>query len=302
VPLRHASYSDRRPWELLHAASALSEAQEFDVIHNHAGESVVAMANMVDVPMLSTLHCAITADTLPLWSRYQGWYNTVSSAQARGLPELEHPRFAGVVYNAIEVATFPFQPEKEDFLLFLSRVCPEKGTTLAIEVARRLNRRLIIAGKVDPVDVAYFESEVKPLIDGEQVVFFGEADGRQKRDLYSRALCLLAPIQWEEPFGLVLAEAQACGTPVVTCPRGAAPEVVEHGITGYLSDTVEGLCQAVENLPGLDPAACRARVERYFDVPQMVDGYEQLYGKMLRHAELVGGGGGLEPSASTLPS
>jgi glycosyltransferase involved in cell wall biosynthesis len=286
--LRTAECADTRPWDLLHAASALARAGEFDIVHNHAGEVVLAMADLVRRPILSTLHCAITDDTWPLWNRHRGWYNAISHAQARGLPPLAGPKLAGVVHNAVDVKTFPFREEKEDFLLFLARICPEKGVTIAIEVARRLDRQLIIAGKVDRADAAYFQREVEPLIDGDQVVFVGEADGERKRDLLSRAACLLLPLQWEEPFGLALAEALACGTAVVACPRGAAPEVVEHGVGGFLAEGIDDLCQAVADTGRIRPADCRARAEQRFDVATMVAGYEELYGKILRHDELAG--------------
>jgi glycosyltransferase involved in cell wall biosynthesis len=185
--------------------------------------------------------------------------------------------FAGVVYNAIDVQSFPFQKEKGDYLLFLSRISPEKGPHVAVEVARRAGYPLIIAGKVDPADAAFFQDTVAPLIDGSHVRFAGEADARMKRELFRNARALLMPISWDEPFGLVLAEAQACGTPVISFDRGAAPEIVSHGRTGFIVTDVESMVEAVSRVGEIDPAACREHVARHFDRHIMATNYLRLY-------------------------
>lgn len=274
--------ADRHPHDWLHVASALADAEGFDLIHNHAGELAMAMSRLVRTPMLTTMHCLITPDTYPIWSRYRGHYNTISWSAYRRMPPVEGPRFVGVIYNGIRVASFPFQARKEDFLLFLSRISPEKGPHLAIEVARRAGRKLIMAGKVDEQDRPFYECTVRPLIDGRQVEFLGEADGRLKRELYRKASALILPLTWEEPFGLVMAEAMACGTPVLALRRGAAPEVVVHGETGFLADTVDGLVAAVDKVPSISPARCRQHVEARFDVAAMADAYEAAYDRIVR--------------------
>src|SRR5262249_25441911 len=152
---------------------------------------------------------------------------------------IDGPRFMGPVYNAIDVDSYPFQPEKGENLLFLSRLAPEKGPQHAIAVARKLGMRLILAGKVDNFDRDFFEEVVRDQIDGEQIVYFGEANAEQKRELYANARCLLMPICWEEPFGLVMPEAMACGTPVVAFRRGSVPELIAHGETGFVVDSVD---------------------------------------------------------------
>jgi glycosyltransferase involved in cell wall biosynthesis len=186
-----------------------------------------------------------------------------------------------VVHNAIDVASFPFSNDKDDYLLFLSRIAPEKGTHLAIEAARRLGMPLIVAGKVDRVDRAYFHEVVEPLIDGEQVVFHGEADAACKRELFRRAYCLVIPLRWDEPFGLVLAEAMACGTPVVAFRRGAAPEVVAHGETGFLVDDLDELVGAVRRVDAIDPARCRRHVEEHFSPELAGQRYLAIYRSIL---------------------
>ncbi len=269
------------PYELVHAAEALRDAQDFDIVHNHTGEILMAFTGLIDVPMLTTTHGNLTPDSRFVWERYHGFYNTISWSQAKRFVGFPSAQFAGVVHNAIDVQTYPFRPDKEDFLLCLARVSPEKGTHLAIEVARRLSMPLVIAGKVDAVDRAYFEAMIEPQIDGRLVRFFGEANAEEKRVLYARARCLLAPISWEEPFGLVMPEAMACGTPVIAFARGAAPEIVADGETGFLVDDVDGMAEAVRHIGDIDPRRCRSYVEERFDVPVMVDGYLEVYERIV---------------------
>ena len=269
--------SDATPYECMHAGAAIAGAKQFDIIHTHAMEPVMALAGLVNVPMLTTMHCLITSDTRIVWRHYSGYYNTISRAQFSTLPPLEKPQHAGVVRNAVDVASFPFSTQKDDYLLCLNRVAPEKGTHLAIEAARRAGRKLIIAGKVDPVDRDYYEAAVKPRVDGRDVVFLGEADQRTKRELYARAACVLMPICWEEPFGLVMVEAMACGTPVIAFARGAAPELIVDGETGFLVDDVDSMLEALGKIDTIEPDCCRQHVEANFDVPVMVEGYLRLY-------------------------
>ncbi len=269
------------PYELVHGAEALRDAQDFDIVHNHTGEILMAFAGLINVPMLTTTHGNLTPDARFVWEHYNGFYNAISWSQAKRMVGLHSAQFAGVVHNAINVQTFPFLANKKDYLLCLARVSPEKGTHLSIEVAHRLSMPLIIAGKVDVVDREYFEAMVEPHIDGTNVRFFGEANAKEKRDLYARARCLLAPIEWEEPFGLVMPEAMACGTPVIAFARGAAPEIIVDGETGFLVDDVDGMVEAVRHVGDIDPRRCRSHVEERFNVPVMVDGYLDAYERIL---------------------
>jgi glycosyltransferase involved in cell wall biosynthesis len=271
-----------------HAVSSLKDAAGFDIIHNHNGEETMALAALLpDVPMLTTMHCLITSDTKFIWDRYEGSFNCISWAQRRAMPTITGGTFAGVAHNGIDVASFPFQREKAEHLLFLSRISPEKGPQLAVEVAKRTGRRLIIAGKVDPVDREFFHEVVEPLIDGDQIIFRGEADARMKRDLFRSAACVLMPITWDEPFGLVQAEAMACGTPVIVFDRGAAGEIVDHGETGFLVRDVDEMVDAVGRLETIDPAYCRARMEQRFDGYVMTARYLEIYDSMLAGRHLT---------------
>jgi glycosyltransferase involved in cell wall biosynthesis len=281
---------DRTPYDCLHNAIALCEAKGFDIVHNHAGELAMAMSHLIKTPMLSTMHCLITPDTKIVWDHYPWFYNTISHAQRLSMPEIENKNFVGVVHNAIDVETFPFSVEKDDYLLFLARICPEKGTHHAIEVARILGKKLLIAGKVDQVDRTYFEKEIKPEIDGRQIQFLGEADAEEKRALYAKAYCLLAPICWEEPFGLFLIEAMACGTPVIAFAKGAAPEIIVHGRTGYLVHDVEQMAKAAYLVDQIDPHHCREHVKRNFDKHRMVRDYLATYEEVLNLSTVIAEG------------
>jgi glycosyltransferase involved in cell wall biosynthesis len=270
--------ADRHPYEWVHVASALARAGDYDVVHNHSGELAMSMTEMVQTPVLTTTHCLSTPDTAFIWRRYRHAYNTLSRRQqSHFTPIALHAANAGHVHNAVAVDTFPFEPVKGQDLLFLSRVAPEKGPQHAVEVAKRSGRRLIIAGKVDQYDRLFFEEVMRDLIDGEQIVFFGEADAAQKRELYARARCLLFPITWEEPFGLVMPEAMACGTPVVAFNRGSAPEVIDHGRTGFVVDTIEEMVDAVARVGAIEPSACRLHVRLNFSPEAMARRYLAIY-------------------------
>jgi glycosyltransferase involved in cell wall biosynthesis len=216
---------------------------------------------------------------LPFFEQFHDLpYVSISHAQRQGAPA--GMRFVDTVYNGID--TRAFQPaRKGGYVLNLGRISPEKGTHVAIEVAKRAGWPLVIAAKVDPVDQAYFEERVKPHIDGDRVTYVGEVGGRRKADLLAGAEVLLHPVQWPEPFGLVMAEAMAAGTPVVATPLGSVPEVVEPGLTGYIASDVEGLAAAIALARGLDGAACRQRAVERFDAARMAEGYVRVYERLL---------------------
>ena len=221
------SNSDAGLLNMLNMVSCLEQADRFDIIHNHTSLEGLSTAGLVKTPVLTTLHGNIDGDWRLLFTHYRGWYNTISRSAKSLLPEKE--RFAGVVPNAIDVKTYAFNSARRDHhLLFLSRMSHEKGPHLAIEVARSLGCQLILAGNVDRVDEEYFRSQVLPKVDGDQIQYVGEVDFHRKRELLSKAYCLLAPITWPEPFGLFMVESMACGTPVLAFNRGAAPEVIKH--------------------------------------------------------------------------
>jgi len=273
--------------DLLHVTNAFMGADKFDVIHNHAGYSGISMSNLVSTPVLTTLHGIFTEVNKPLFKAFKNscYYNSISDEQRKGFPDLN---YVGTVYNAIDISTFPFSETKEDYFFLISRVSPLKGTHLAVEIARKAGVKLILAGKIDPgADMAYFEKEVKPYVDGKQIMFLEEVTEEKKRELLKNARGFLFPLQWAEPFGLVMIEAMVCGTPVIGFPYGAVPEVVVHKETGFLAKNVEEMVDFVKRVDEIDPHKCRQHVEEKFSVKRMVDDYEALYGEVLKRGKVT---------------
>ncbi len=252
---------------------------EFDIIHNHIGWRVLAFKDLIHQPMVTTLHS-------PLSIPYQqeifrqvkdANYITISLAQRTPMPELN---FVANVYNGLEVAKFPFTPvaeAKDPYFAFLARMSPEKGPLQAIDIAKRAGLKLVMATKVDTVDKEFYEKQVKPLIDGKQIVHIGEIGMDTKAQFLGNARALLAPIQWEEPFGLFFAESMLCGTPVITMKRGSAPEVVKDGVGGFVCADSDEAVQKVAQIDQIDRSACRDYAESHFSSEKMADGYLAAY-------------------------
>lgn len=267
--------------DLLHVTEAFLRASEFDVIHNHAGYSGIALANFVSTPVLTTLHGIFTDINKPFFSRFKDsvYYNSISEEQRRGLPSLN---YIATIYNAIDISSYKFSKKKKDYYVSLGRVCALKGTHLAIEVAKRAGVKLLIAGKIDAgKDTIYFQEKVEPHIDGKQIVFLGEVTEKQKRELLRDAKGFIFPLQWSEPFGLVMIEAMICGTPVISFPYGAVPEVVRDKETGFVVRSIGEMVEAVKTIDQIDTKKCRDLVEERFGVSRMVDDYEDVYEKIV---------------------
>ena len=261
--------------EVLHAAHAadLLADLDVDVVHDHSLAGPLA-ATRYQAPTLLTAHGPVDGEVGAYHRRLGLPLVAISDFQRRAAPDLP---WVGRVHNAIPVASFPYRRDKDDFCLFLGRMSPDKGPDLAIQAAHAAGLPIVVAAKCsEPAERRYFQQRVRPLL-GRQDVWVGEADADAKRDLLGRARCLVFPVRWDEPFGLVMAEALACGTPVVALPRGSVPEVVEHGVTGWICQEPEQLARGILEAGRLDPAACRRRAEWRFDVAGMVAGYERLY-------------------------
>ncbi len=269
---------------MLNVVACLEQAEKYDIIHNHANVEGIAMAGLVKTPVLTTLHDGLRGDRLALFTASKGYYNTISRSARALLPDREG--FVGVIHNAIDCKSHPFQGEKGDYLLFLSRISREKGPHLAIEVAKRAECRLVIAGNVVTMDdEEYFKQMVMPQVDGHFVQYCGETGGIEKKELFANALCLLMPITWPEPFGLAMVEAMACGTPVIAFNRGSAPEVVLHGKTGFIVKDVDHMVEAVKHVNRIDRRYCREHVERHFDTARMADDYLTAYEQILNEVQ-----------------
>ncbi len=273
----------------VHVASALGEAGDYDIIHSHNGPpSELAMAMSLahpEIPMLTTLHCQPTPETAFISSHYRGWYNVISQQQARVISPFPEGHYAGVVYNATRVESFPYQTDKDDYVLYMGRMTPEKPPHLAAEAARMAGIQLLIAGKMSTEEEhRYYETCLKPILNRPGVQFLGEADGEMKRKLYAGAKCLLLPLCWEEPFGLVMIEAMACGTPVIAFNRGAASEIIIDGENGFLVTNVEEMASAIKNVQDIDPLRCRRSVEERFSPGALADRYLEVYEDVIAHS------------------
>jgi len=257
-------------------------AGEFDLIHNHIDYFAYPISRLIRTPMVTTLHGRLDLPEL------QGVYAefpevrlvSISNAQRAPLPQAH---WLATVYNGIDVSRFTLHEQPGKYLAFLGRISPEKRPDLAVEIARAVDMPLRIAAKVDPVDRDYFE-EIQPLLRDPRVEFVGEIDDAQKDEFLGNAYAYLFPIDWPEPFGITMAEAMACGTPVIAMARGSVPEVVASGRMGFICRTVDEMIAAVAEVSHLDRRACRAHVEARFSVERMADGYEAVYARMLEEA------------------
>lgn len=266
---------------LTHVAFAYSQADEFDIIHNNTGVSGIVMARLVKTPVLTTLHNNyFIRQNKPFFEENKDnqFYNAISEAQRRSIPGLKYVK---TVYNAINTDEYPYEEKKEDYLLSIGNLWAVKGTDIAIEVAKRLKTKLIIAGKLDPAGVDFFNEKVKPQIDNKLIFYEGQVSTERKYELFAKAKAFLFPIRWEEPFGLVMVESMACGTPVVAFGRGSVPEVIEDGKTGYIVDTVDEMVEAVKKVDKISPRACREHAEANFSPKKMAQDYLLAFEEVL---------------------
>lgn len=268
------------PWELyemLNLAAAVEQCGEFDVIHYEAAYYPMSLAftRLCATPIVQTLHHSPSAAEVRLWSRYpEAPFVAISKEQERLLHGLN---VVGTVLHGIDTDNFAFQETPEDYLLFLGRFTDGKGPLQAIEIAKRVGMRLILAAAEDD----YYRERIAPHVDGRNVVYFGEADFKAKVKLYGGARALLYPIQAREPFGLVLAEAMACGTPVAALDRGAVREVVDEGVTGLIFHDLEEMTRGLPRVFDLDRRRVHERAVARFGTRRMVDEYIAVYKRIV---------------------
>ncbi|ATA27804.1 putative glycosyltransferase [Mycobacterium lepraemurium] len=267
------------------AITRIAKEDGVDIVHDHtfAGPMNAPIYQGLGVPTVVTVHGPIDDDLHPYYRELSGDVGLVaiSDRQRQLAPELN---WVGRVHNALRIDEWPFETEKHDYALFLDRYAPYKGAHLALRAVHEAGIPLVLAGKCsEPSEKEYFEDCVRSLLTDNDHVF-GEADAVSKRKLLSRARCLLFPIQWEEPFGIVMIEAMVCGTPVVALRGGAVSEVVADGVTGVVCDHPEELPGAIARAQTLDPHACRRHVAANFAVAQFGSSYEAIYRNVLQHA------------------
>jgi glycosyltransferase involved in cell wall biosynthesis len=267
-------------YEADHVASAFARIEEmdetFDVLHDNCGFTAFAFADRIDIPVVHTLHGPFTEETSAFYARHghKACAVALSGYQAREAPdELE---VVAVIGNPIVVDDYPFREEKDDYLLWIGRLNDDKGPHRAIAAAEEAGARLLLAGPVQPGQEKFFAREVEPHLDGERIRYIGEV-GEEKGDLFAGARAFLMPIRWPEPFGLVMTEAMACGTPVIAFPEGSAPELVIDGETGFVVGDEREMAAAVGRLDEIDPERCRESARERFDVAAVAESYERAY-------------------------
>ncbi|MBW4599011.1 MAG: glycosyltransferase family 4 protein [Calothrix sp. FI2-JRJ7] len=268
-------------YEMLQLSQVYERAEEFDIIHSHMGCAALPYAKMVKTPTVHTLHGIFTSDNEKMFvhAKHQP-YVSISNAQRE--PRLDLNCVA-TVYNGIDINSHKFhaQPAEQPYLAFLGRMSAEKGPHKAIQIAKKSGWRLKMGGKVDVVDKEFFESQIKPHIDGKQIEYLGEATHADKNELMGGAVATLFPITWREPFGLVMVESMAAGTPVIAMSLGSAPEVINPGVSGYLCNDVSECINVIDKAAQLDRHAVREYVTQQFSAQRMADGYEEVYRKIL---------------------
>jgi len=250
---------------------------EFDLVHIHHPETALATSRLFpDVPTAFTLHDPVYPwyrELFELYAEPNHHYISISDNQRRDAPDLP---YAATVYNGTNVELFSFSEEHEDYLLFAGRITPQKGVKEAIQVAKETNHRLLIIGPVAHGSEGYFEQYIKPELN-ERILYLGRVDQNQLPTYYQKAKALLTPVQWEEPFGLTTVEAMACGAPVISLNRGAAPEIIADGRTGYIVNSIAEMIEAVGKVERIRRRDCRDHVQRHFATERMVDSYERAF-------------------------
>lgn len=268
---------DAKVWELLHVSHVFERASEFDLIHNQADFVPLAFSRFVDTPVVTTIHGFSSERIVPVFQRYQDRVSYVAISEADRHADL---RYGATIHHGIPLDDFPFDPAGSEDLLFFGRMHPDKGAAEAIEVARRTERRLLMAGIVQ--DQGYYDRSVAPAVDGRRVVYDGPVGGTARTRMLGSARALLHLINFDEPFGLSVIEAMACGTPVIANDRGSMRELIDHGVTGFLVRSLDEAAAAVGRIHELDRAACRAAVAARFSVDRMADRYVALYRSLCR--------------------
>lgn len=263
---------------LLHYGWAYELQAEFDIIHDHLAPYTLPTANIAHTPTVVTMHGPFTTENRKLFQTFRApAVVTISQSQAFPVPNINH---VGTVYNGLPMEHYPFGERAGDYILFVGRISMEKGVHFAIEVAQQLDIPLIIAAKLEKIDRPYFNEYIEPWL-SDRIKWIDEVNEEERNKLMSGARCFLHPVTWREPFGLTMIEAMACGCPVVGFNRGAVPEIIKTGETGYVVEDIEGMIEAVENIHAIDRAKCREHALANFNAGRMAEGYENIYKTLL---------------------
>ena len=267
---------DPKVAECLHISEAFDRSADYDLIHNHFDFLPLTYSGLVETPVVTTIHGFSSPSIMPVYRKYNARGHYVAISDSDKSPELE---YIATIHHGIDVAQFPYSGAGGEYLLFFGRIHPDKGVREAIHVAQRAWIKLVIAGIIQDQD--YFATEVKPHIDGRTVEYLGSVGPDQRADVLGGSLALLHLISFDEPFGLSLVESMACGTPVIAFDRGSMPELIRHGVTGYIVDDIEGAINAVAAIKSIDRSECRADVEDRFTSTRMARDYVRVYQQIL---------------------
>lgn len=271
------SLLDPKVWECLHISNIMEQASKFDIIHNNFDFLPLSYSRLIKTPMLTTIHGFSSQKIIPVYKKYNSNNFYVSISNSDRSAELD---YMATVYNGIDSKDFTFNPKPKNYLLLFGRIHPEKGAWEAIQIAKKANKKLIISGLIQ--DEAYFKEKVKPFVNDIDIVYVGNS-GPQKRDqLLGEAAALLHPISFDEPFGLSVAEAMFCGTPVVAFNRGSMPELIDDTKTGFLVNTVDEAVESLNKIDSIKRKYCREWAMSNFSLEKMVDGYIDVYQQIIQ--------------------
>jgi glycosyltransferase involved in cell wall biosynthesis len=267
---------DPKVWECLHISNLMEQADTFDLIHNNFDFLPLTYSRLIKTPMVTTVHGFSSQKILAVYKKYNSNNHYVSISDSDRNPGLD---YIATVYNGINSEEFTFHSEPKDYLLFFGRIHPEKGTYESIQIAKKSRRKLIISGLIQHQE--YFDTLIKPYINDKDIVYIGNSGPKERDKLLGEAYALLHPISFEEPFGLSVAESMVCGTPVIAFNKGSMPELILDGETGFLVNNIDDAVEAINKIKSIDRKYCREYAVTKFSRQNMVEGYLEVYRKVL---------------------
>jgi glycosyltransferase involved in cell wall biosynthesis len=266
---------DPKVWECLHISELMEHAGEFDIIHNNYDFLPLTYSGLIKTPMVTTIHGFSSPKIMPVYKKYDKTPHYVSISDADRSPDLSYIR---TVYHGIDIDNFTLDEDKAGYLLYFGRVHPDKGTWEAIQVAKTAKMKLVIAGIIQ--DTAYYEERVKPYLNGD-ITYIGNVGPRERDSVLGGAYALLHPISFNEPFGLSVVEAMACGTPVIAFGKGSMPEIIQNGVNGFIVSSIEEMAQRLKDIENISRKSCRETVVKRFSQEKMVKEYIEVYNEIL---------------------